>query len=86
VDASVGDAFPRVYAIAGCIGDGLGTCHLLIGQRGHLWFLHVSGFYWTTCRVLVVPHVSFYWYICRIAVGSRVTSSLDQVSYFYWST
>jgi len=25
----------------------------------------------------------FYWHTCRVAVGSRVTSSLDQVSYFY---
>ena len=53
--------FPRVHAIAGCIGDGLGTSHLLITQHGHLWFLHVSGFYWTMCRVPVVPHVSFLW-------------------------
>ena len=37
--------FPRVHVIAGCIGDGLGTCHLLIAQRGHLWFLHVLGSY-----------------------------------------
>ena len=22
--------FPRVHAIAGCIGDGLGMCHILI--------------------------------------------------------
>ena len=28
--------FPRVPAIAGCIGDGSGTCHLVIGQRDHL--------------------------------------------------
>ena len=35
--------FPRVPAIAGCIGDGSGTCHLVIGQRGHLWFLHILG-------------------------------------------
>ena len=34
--ASVGDAFVRVPAIAGYIGDGSGTCHLLIAQRGHL--------------------------------------------------
>jgi hypothetical protein len=34
-------------------------CHFVIGQRGHLWFLHVSGSYWITCRVPVVPHVSF---------------------------
>ena len=27
----------------------------------HLWFLHVSGSYWTTGRVPVVPHVSFLW-------------------------
>ena len=35
--------FPRVHAIASCIGDGSGMCHLLIAQRGHLWFLHVLG-------------------------------------------
>ena len=51
--------FPRVPAIAGCIEDVSGTCHLVIGQRGHLWFLHISGSYWTTCRFLVVPHVNF---------------------------
>ena len=45
VGASVGDAFPYVHAIAGCIGDGSGTCHLLIAQHGHLWFLHVLGSY-----------------------------------------
>ena len=77
---------PHVHAIAGCIGDGLGTCHLLIAQRGDLWFLHVSGSYWTMCRVPVVPHINFYWHTCHVAVGSRVTSSLDHVSYFYWST
>ena len=33
---SIGDAFPDVHAIAGCIGDGSGTCHLLIAQHGHL--------------------------------------------------
>jgi hypothetical protein len=34
--ASIGDAFPCVHAIAGCIGHGSDTCHLLIAQRGHL--------------------------------------------------
>jgi hypothetical protein len=53
--------FPRVHAIADCIGHGSGTCHLLIAQHGHLWFLHVSGSYWTMCRVPVVPHISFLW-------------------------
>ena len=53
--------FSRVHAIAGCIRDGSGTCHLLIAQRGHLWFLHVLGSYWTMCHVPVVPHVSFLW-------------------------
>ena len=61
VGAFVGDAFPCVHAIAGCIGHGSGTCHLLIAQRGHLWFLHVLGSYWTTCRVPIIPHVSFLW-------------------------
>jgi hypothetical protein len=28
--------FPRVHAIADSIGDGSGTCHLIIAQRGHL--------------------------------------------------
>ena len=37
--------FPCVHAIAGSIGDGSDTCHLLIAQRGHLWFLHVLGSY-----------------------------------------
>jgi hypothetical protein len=46
--------FPRVHAIAGCIGDGSSTCYLLIAQGGNLRFLHVSGSYWTTCQFLVV--------------------------------
>jgi hypothetical protein len=36
-------------------------CHLLIVQRGHIWFLHVSGSYWTMGQVPVVSHVSFLW-------------------------
>ena len=77
---------PHVHAIAGCIGDGSGTCHLLIAQHGHL----------CSCTYLVLTgprigsllfHMSvFYWHTCHVAVGSRVTSSLDHVSYFYWST
>ena len=59
VVASVGDAFARVHATAGCTGDGSGTCHLLIAQHGHLWFLHVLGSYWTTCRALLF-HMSVF--------------------------
>ena len=51
--------FPRVPAIAGCIRDGLGMCHLVIGQCGHLWFLYVLGSCWTTCQAPVVPRVYF---------------------------
>ena len=43
--ASVGYAFPRVHAIASCIGDGLGTCHLLIAQRVGSLLFHMSVFY-----------------------------------------
>ena len=71
---------PRVHVIAGCIGDGSGTCHLLIAQHGHLWFLHVLGSYWTTCRDLVIPHVSFLlargsccgWVMCHFFIGPSV--------------
>jgi hypothetical protein len=67
VGVSIGDAFyVYIHAIAGCIGDGSGTCHLLIAQRGHLGscmfqvltgprvgtlLFHISVFYWYTCRV-----------------------------------
>ena len=70
---------PCVHAIAGCIREGLGTCHLLIAQRGHLWFLHVLGFYWTTCHFHVVPHVSF-------STSTRVVLLLDPVSLLHWTT
>ena len=87
--------FPRVHAIAGCIGDGSGTCHLVIRQRGHLWFLHVSGSYWTTCRVTVVSHVSFllahvswldhvsllHWTMFRIFIGPRGRFLFDHASW-----
>ena len=63
--------FPRVPAIAGCIRDGLGMCHLLIAQLDHLWFLHVSGSYWTTCQFHVVPHVSFL--LAYMSCCSRIT-------------
>ena len=56
-------------------------------QRGHLWFLHVSGSYWIMCWAHVVSHVYFLLaHTCHVVVGSRVISSLDHVSYFYWST
>ena len=84
--------FPCVHAIAGCIGDVLGTCHLLIAQCGHIWFLHVSGSFWTTCRDPVVPHVSFLlahesccrWITCRFFIGPRVVLLLVHafVSFF----
>ena len=86
--------FPRVHAIAGCIGDCLGTCHLLIAQRGHLWFLHVSGFYWTTCRFPVVPHVIFLLahvsccrcITCHFFIGPCVVFLLVHVSVSYLTT
>ena len=78
--------FPRVPAIAGCIEDGSGTVTLLLDN------VAISGS--CTFQVLNGPHVGpllfhmsvFYWHMCRVAVGSRVISSLDHVSYFYWST
>jgi hypothetical protein len=70
-----------LHAIAGCIGDGSGTCHRLIAQRGHLWFLHISGSF----GFLLLHMLVFYGHTCRVAVGSRITSSLDHVAYFYWS-
>jgi hypothetical protein len=82
---------PRVHAIAGCIGDGSGTCHLLIAQRGHFWFLHVSDSYWTTCWVPVVPHVSFLlahvsccgWITCHFFIGPCVIFLLVHVTISY---
>ena len=82
---------PRVHAIAGCIGDGSGTCHLLIAQRSHLWFLNVSSFYWTTCCFPVVPHASFllahvsccHWITCHFFIGPRVIFLLVHVSVSY---
>ena len=73
---------PCVHAIAGCIGDGLGMCHLLIAH------VAISGS--CTFQVLTGPSVEtllfhmsvFYWHTCRVAVESRVTSLLDHVSYF----
>ena len=81
--------FPRVHAIAGCIGGSSGTCHLLIAQRDHLWFLHVSGSYWTTCRDHVVPHVSFLlayvscccWIKCHFFIGPSVVFLLVHVAW-----
>ena len=78
--------FPRVHAIAGCIGDGSGMCLLCIAQHDHLWFLHVLGSYWTMCWVPIVSHVSFLlphmsccgWIMCHFFIGPCVI--------FYWST
>jgi hypothetical protein len=86
--------FPCVYAIVGCIGDGLGMCHLLIAQHDHLWFLHVSSSYWTTCRVPVVPHVRFllahmscwHWIMSHFLIGPYVTFLLVHVSVSYLTT
>jgi hypothetical protein len=82
---------PRVHAIVSCIEDGLGTCQRLIAQRGHLWFLHVSGSYWTTCQVPVVPHVSFLlahvsyysWITCHFFIGPCVVFLLVHVAVSY---
>jgi hypothetical protein len=70
--------FPRIHAIAGCIGDGSGTCHLLIAQRGYLWFLHILGSYWTTCRDPVIPHVSF-------LLAHMLCLRLGHVSLLHWT-
>jgi hypothetical protein len=86
--------FPRVHAIAGCIGDGSGTCHLLIAQRGYLWFLHLSGSYKTTYRVPVVPHVSFLlahvscygWITCHFFIGPCIIFLLVHVAVCYSTT
>ena len=77
--------FSHVHAIAVCIGDSSGMCHLLLHNET------ISG----SCmfQVLIGPRVGtrlfhmsiFYWHTCRVAVGSHVTSLLDHVSYFYRS-
>jgi len=80
---------PHVHAIAGCIGDGLGTCHIFIAQRGHLWFLHVSGSYWSRCRGPVVPYVRFLlvhasycgWVTCYFFIGPSVVFLLVHVAW-----
>ena len=85
---------PCVHAIAGCIGDGSGMCHLIIAQRGHLWFLHVLGSYWTTCHFPVIPRVSFllphvsccYWITCHFFIGPCVVFLLVHVSISYLTT
>ena len=85
---------PRIHAIAGCIGDDSSTCHLLITQRGYLWFLHISGSYWTTCRVSVVSHVSFLlahvsccgWITCHFIIGPCVVFLLVHMVIFYSTT
>ena len=90
------------HAIAGCIEDSSGTCHLLIAQHGHLWFLHVSGSFWTTCRDPVVPHVSFLlahvlcysWVTCHFFIGPSVVffigprgmTTIPHMSFFYSTT
>jgi hypothetical protein len=93
--------FPRVHAIAGCIGDGSGMCHLLTAQRGHLWFLHVSGSYYHmlrpccstnqfsigTCVVLRLGHVSLlHWTMCHIFIGPRGMTTIPRMSFFYSTT
>ena len=86
--------FPRVHAITGCIGDGSGTCHLLIAQHGHIWFLHVSGSYWTTCRFPVVTQVSFLlahvsccrWITCHFFIGPCVVFLLVHMVVSYSTT
>ena len=86
--------FPHVHAIAGCIGDGSGTCHLLIAQHGHLWFLQVSCSYWTTCWVPIVPHVSFLWahvsccgwIMCHFFIGPCGVFLLVHVAISYSTT
>jgi hypothetical protein len=85
---------PCIHAIASCIGDGSGTCHLLIAQCGHLWFLHVSGSYRTTYRVPVVPYVSFLfvhvscysWITCHFFNGPCIVFLLVHVAVSYSTT
>jgi hypothetical protein len=76
------------------------TCHLLIGQCGHVLFLHVSGPYWTTCHVRVVPLVRFLlahvsccsWSTCHFLIGPCVifllvhVATISHVSSFFYST
>jgi hypothetical protein len=77
------------------------TCHLLIGQPGPLWCLHVSGSYCTMCQVLffhlsvftgtrfVLPlaHVSILnWIMCHIFIGPRGHFLFDHASRCYPST
>jgi hypothetical protein len=50
------------------------------------FFLHVSGSYCTMCQVPVFSLISFYWHTFCAAISPRVNSTLDHVSYFYWST
>ena len=86
--------FPSIPAIAGCIGDGLGMCHLVIGQRGHLWFLHILGSCWTTCRAPVVSHVCFLlahvsccgWVTCHFFIGPCVVFLLAHMAVSYLTT
>ena len=80
--------FPRVHVIAGCIGDGSGTCHLLITQRVMLWLGNVSLLYWTKCHIFIGPHgvttiprVSFFYLTtCLNVVCPRVSILLGHVS------
>jgi hypothetical protein len=68
---------PRVHVIACCIDNGSCTCHLLIAQRGHLWFLHVSG---------LLDHVSGpCCSTCQFSTGTRVMLPLDHMSLIYWT-
>ena len=60
----------------------------------HHWFLHVLGFYWTTCRFSVVPHVGFLlaqvsccrWITCHFFIGPCVIFLLVHVSVSYSTT
>ena len=62
--------------------------------RGHLWFLHVLGSYWTTCQDLVVPHVSFLlahvsccdWVTCHFFIGPSVVFLLVHVAWPQYPT
>jgi hypothetical protein len=75
--------FPRVPAIADCIGHGSSTCHLVIGHMaisGSCTFQVLNG----PCVEPLLFHMSiFYWHTCRVVVGPCVISSLDHVSYFF---
>ena len=63
--------FPCVHAIASCIEDGSGTCHLLITQRVMLWLGNVSLLYWTKCHIFIGPHG---------------VTTIPRVSFFYLTT